>query len=164
MKRVLAVLVGAGIAVGGGVAAWAGPGGGGGANREAAKACLAQARKDHPDADKAALKEAVKACLAAQGITAGSRRQLTPEQTAKRDALAACLKDVKAKNPDAGKAQLRELAGPCLEQAGIQPGQIRTKLAAAKACLDKVRAANPTAARAELRRLVKECVQAGPSS
>ena len=66
MKRVLVVLVGTGIAVGGGVAAWAHPAS---PNREAARTCLADAKAADPDADKTVLREAVRDCLEAQGIT-----------------------------------------------------------------------------------------------
>ena len=155
MKRVLAVLVGAGIAVGGGVAAWAAPGG---ENRAAAKACLREARTADPNADKAALRDAVRTCLEAQGI---EPRELTPEQQAKREALKACLRGVKATNPDAERAELRELAKPCLDAAGIAPGALRPRLAEARACLGQVRAEHPDAERAEVRRLVRECVGAG---
>jgi len=161
MKRVLAALIGATIAVGGGAAAWAGTGPGGGARREAAKACLQQAKLDHPNADKATLKDAVKSCLSAQGITPGTSRQLTPEQQATRSALKDCLKGVKSANPTADKPQLRDLAKPCLEAAGITPNQAHAKVAAAKACLAKAKADHPDAARAELRSLVKACVKAG---
>ena len=111
MRRVLAVLVGAGIAVGGGVAAWAHPGG---PNREAARACLGEARAADPDADKAALREAVKACFEAQGIAPGGRRALTPEQQAARDALRACRQEARAANPEAARAELRRLVVECL--------------------------------------------------
>jgi len=159
MKRVLAVLVGAGVAMGGGAAAWAGSGGGG--NREAAKACVAEAKKAKPDADRAQLKEAVTSCLAAQGITPKEHKALTPEQQAKRDALKECLKGVKNANPGVDKTALREAAKPCLDKAGIAPGQIKHKLAAVKECRDKVKAAaKPGDDRAALRNLVKECVQA----
>jgi len=112
--KVDVAVVGAGIAVGGGAAAWAGTNSGG-ANREAAKACLSQARADHPDADRAALKEAVKACLAAQGITPGSHRPLTPERQARRSALKACVKSVRADHPDAARAELRTLVKECVK-------------------------------------------------
>src|SRR3954447_12777799 len=135
MKRVLAVLIGAGIVVGGGAAAWAGTSGPGGANREAAKACLAQARQELPDADKPALREAVKACLSAAGIEG---RTLTPEQQAKRDSVKACLQGVKAANPGADKATLPQAASGCLGDAGVTPGRIRAKLAGARECLSEV--------------------------
>jgi hypothetical protein len=156
MRRMLAVLVGAGIAVGGGVAAWAHPGG---PNREAAKACLADARAADPNADKAALREAVKACLEAQGITPGSR-DLTPEQQAKRDELRACLQGVRSANPDAERAELRDEAKACFDQAGVTPHHVRPKLAELRACRESVLAEHPDAAREELRRLVMECVRA----
>lgn len=158
MKRVLAVLIGAGVAIGGGAAAWAGPGGG--TNREAAKACAAQAKAANPQIARADLKTAVRSCLEAQGIAVRDRGTPTPEQQARRDALRACLKDVKAANPGADKAALREAAKPCLEKAGINPGQVHERMAAVKKCRDDVRAAHPGADRATLRKLVKECVRA----
>ena len=157
MKRVLAVLVGAGVAVGGGVAAWAGPGGG--PHREAAKACAAEAKAADPEIDRPALREAVLDCLEAQGITRKERPPLTPEQEARRAALRTCLQGVMAANPDADRAALREAAKPCLEAAGIDPGRVRNRLAAVKECREEVRGANPDVGRAELRRLVMECVR-----
>ena len=153
MKRVLAMLVGAGIAVGGGVAAWAHPGG---PNREAARACLAEARAADPDADKAALRGAVRDCLEAQGI---SRPEPTPEEQARREALRTCLQGVKSANPDADRAQLRELAEPCFDEAGIEPRRLRPRLAELRECRAEVKAEQPDAEGAELRRLVKECMQ-----
>jgi ribosomal protein S20 len=135
MRRVLAVLAGAGIAVGGGAAAWAQTAAPDGTKREAARACLSQAREATPDADKAALREAVKACLAEAGIEG---RTLTAEQQARRDAVKACINQAREANPD-DKAAAR---------------------AAARECLAEVRAANPDAGKAELRTLVKECVAA----
>lgn len=160
MRRLFAVLAGAGLAVGGGAAAWAGPGGSGGPNREAAKACLAQARQDNPEAARAELKDVVKACLGAAGIKPGEGRELTPEQQAKRDALRSCLQAVKDANAGAEKTELRELARPCFEQAGVTPGRIRAKLAGARECLAEVQAANPGAGKATLRPLVKACIEA----
>lgn len=158
MRRVLAVLVGTGIAVGGGAAAWAQTGG---ANREAAKACLTDARAADPDAERAALREAVKACLEAQGITPrGDRRELTPEQQAKRDALRACLQGVRAANPDAERAELRDEAKACFDQAGITPRRVGPKLAQLRECRESVLAEHPDAAHDEVRRLVMECARA----
>ena len=156
MRRVLAVLVGAGIAVGGGAAAWAQTTGPDGTKREAARACLSQAREATPGADKGALREAVKACLAEAGIEG---RTLTPEQQAKRDAVKACVDAARAGNPD-DKAAARAAARACLEDAGVTPGRIRAKLAGARECLNEVRAAHPDAGKSELRTLVKECVAA----
>jgi hypothetical protein len=148
MKRVLAVLVGAGIAVGGGAAAWAGTAGAGGPTQD---------RSELPGADRATLKDAVKTCLTAAGIEG---RTLTPEQQAKRDSVRACLQAAKAANPSADKAALRTAAASCLSDAGVAPGRIRANLAAAKECLPEVRAANPGADRATLRGLVRACVAA----
>lgn len=157
MKRVLAVLVGAGVAVGGGVAAWAGPGGG--PHREAAKACAADAKAADPEIDRAALKAAVRSCLEAQGITPKGRPPITPEQQARRDALRSCLQGIKAAHPDAPKEELREAGKPCLEAAGIDPEKIRERLAATKECREEVRAEHAGEPRAELRKLVRECVK-----
>ena len=156
MRRVLAVLVGAGIAVGGSAAAWAQATGPDGTKREAARACLSQAREATPGADKPALREAVKACLAEAGIEG---RTLTPEQQAKRDAVKACVDTARAENPD-DKAAARAAAKACLEQAGVTPGRIRAKVAGARECLGEVRATHPDASKSELRQLVKDCVAA----
>ncbi|MDQ6726846.1 MAG: hypothetical protein M3066_11865 [Actinomycetota bacterium] len=159
MKRVLAVLVGAGIAMGGGAAAWAATGGG--PNKAAAKACATDAKAKDANISRADLKTAVKDCLTAQGITVKAPKTLTPEQQARRDALRTCLQGVKAANPGADKTALRTAAQPCLQQAGIAPGQIRAKLGSVKDCIQQVLAANPsTTDRATLRGLVKACVQA----
>jgi len=158
MKRVLAVLVGVGVAMGGGVAPWAATGG---TNREAVKACAATAKATDANIARADLKVAVKSCLAAQGITGADHKTLTPEQQARRDALRTCLQGVKASNPGADRAALRTAATPCLDQAGIAPGQIKAKVAAVKECRATVKAAHPgTTDKATLRNLVKECVQA----
>ena len=154
MRRLLAVLVGAGIAVGGGAAAWAQTTGGDGTKREAARACLSQAREATPDAGKTELREAVKACLGEAGFEG---RTLTPEQQAKREAVKACLDAARAANPD-DKPAARAAAKACFEQAGVTPGRIRAKLAGARECLHDVRAAHPDATKSELRPLVKECM------
>ena len=156
MRRVLAVLVGAGIAVGGGAAAWAQTTGQDGTKREAARACLSQAREATPDAGKPALREAVKACLAEAGIEG---RTLSPEQQAKRDAVRACVDAARAGNPD-DKTAARAAARACLEEAGVTPGRVRARLAGARECRNEVRAANPDAGRSELRQLVEDCVAA----
>lgn len=154
MRRVLAVLVGAGIAVGGGAAAWAQTTAPDGTKREVARACLSQAREATPDAGKAALREAVRTCMTDAGVEG---RTVTPEQQAKRDAVKACVDAARAGNPD-DKTAARAAARTCLTDAGVTPGRIRAKLAGARECLGEVRAANPTASRSELRDLVKECV------
>ena len=123
MRRVLAVLVGAGIAVGGGAAAWAETAGDGGPKREAAKACLSRARQEAPDAEKGALKEAVKACLKDAGIEG---RAPTPEQRAKREELRSCLQGAKALRPE-DKAAARAATHACLEQAGVTRGRMGGK-------------------------------------
>lgn len=156
MRRVLAVLVGAGIAVGGGAAAWAQTTAPDGTKREAARACLSQAREATPDADRAALRDAVRACMSEAGF---ERRTLTPEQQAKRDAVKACVDTARAGNPD-DKTAARAAARACLEDAGITPGRIRARLAGARECLGEVRTAHPDASRSEVRDLVKECLAA----
>ena len=108
MRRLLAVLVGAGIAVGGGVAAWAGPLG---PHREAAKACRAEARAADPDADRPALKEAVRACLEAQGITRPERDAHVRPKLAE---LRECREKVRADHPEAVRAELRRLVRECV--------------------------------------------------
>ena len=154
MRRVLAVLVGAGIAVGGGAAAWAGTAGANEPKREAARACLSQAREAAPDADRAELKATVKACLKEARSEAGTP---TPDQQAKREAVRSCVDAAKKAQP-ADKALARAAAQACLEQAGVTPGRLRSKVAGAKACLAEVRSGNPTLPRAEVRELVKKCV------
>ena len=154
MRRVLAVLIGAGVAAGGGAAAWAGTAGADPAKREAARACLAQAREAMPDSDRAALREAVKACMTESGFEG---RTPTPEQQAKREAARACIDAARSENGD-DKVAVRAAARACLEEAGITPGRLRAKVAGARECLGQVREANPDASRSELRNLVKECV------
>lgn len=156
MRRVLAVLVGAGIAVGGGAAAWAQTNAPDGTKREAAHACLSQARAATPDADKATLRQAVKACLNEAGIEGHASN---PEHQAKRAEVKACIDKARTDNPN-DKAAARAAARTCLEQAGITPHRLRTKLAGARECLAEVRVAHPNATRAEVRSLVKECVAA----
>lgn len=156
MRRVLAVLIGAGIAVGG-AAAWAGTAGAADpTKREAARACRAQAREAEPGADKAALREAVRACLAEAGIEG---RSLTPEQQASREAVRACIDAARAANPD-DRPAARAAARDCLQDAGVTPKRLRARLAGARQCLTEVRAANPGAGRSEVRDLVKECLAA----
>lgn len=156
MRRVLAVLVGAGIAVGGGAAAWAGTAGASGPRREAAKACLSQAREANPNAGRSELKGTVKACLEETGVEA---RTPTPEQQAKREALRSCVDTARKAHPD-DKGAAHAAARSCLDQSGVTPGRLRAKVAGAKECLAKVREANPTAPKADVRRLVKDCVAA----
>lgn len=154
MRRVLAALVGAGIALGGGAAARAGATGADGPKREAAKACISVARQAAPDADRAALGDAVKACLGEAGIEG---RTPTPEQQAKREAVRSCGQGAKADHPD-DKAAARAAAQACLAQAGVTPGRLRAKLSGAKECAAEARAAQPDASKDELRSAVKECL------
>lgn len=156
MRRVLAVLIGAGVAAGGGAAAWAGTAGADPAKREAARTCLSQAREATPDADRAALREAVRACMTEAGFEG---RTPTPEQRAKREAARACVDAARSAHPD-DKVAMREAARACLEEAGVTPARLRAKLAGVRECLGEVRGTNPDAGRAELRKLVKECVAA----
>lgn len=107
MKRALALLVGAGIAVGGGTAAWAGTTGASGPKREAAKACVATARQEVPDGDKAALRDAVRACLEEAGIK-------RPRLRARRHQIRECVAEAREANPDAGREELRPLVKECL--------------------------------------------------
>ena len=78
----------------------------------------------------------------------------TPEQQAARRALRECLNDVRQDNPDADRAELRALARPCLEKAGLT-GAGRERL---KECAASVRQAHPGAGPRELRPLIKECL------
>jgi hypothetical protein len=111
MRRVLAVLVGAGIALGGGAAAWAQTATPDGSKREAARACLSQAREAAPDADRAALREAVKACLTEAGIEG---RVLPRHIRAKLAGARECLSEVRAANPEASRSELRALVKECV--------------------------------------------------
>jgi hypothetical protein len=154
MKRVLAMVVGAGMAVGGGAAAWAGTAGAGGPNREAVKACRDQAREELPDADRATLREAVKACLIEAGIEVPTP---TPEQRARREAVRGCIEAAKDANPE-DKAAARAAARDCLADAGVTPGRLGARMTQVRECLAEVRGDHPAATRAELRDLVKECV------
>lgn len=110
MRRVLAVLLGGGIALSGGAAAWAQTTGPDGSKREAVRACLSQARQAAPDADKAARREAVKACLAEAGV----KGRIPPGRRAKLAGARECLKEVRAANPDASRSELRGLVKECV--------------------------------------------------
>lgn len=155
-RRFLAVLAGAGIAVGGGVTAWAGTAGADPAKREASRACLAQAREELPGAERPAVREAVRACLTDAGFEG---RSPTPEQQATRDAARACVEAARSSNPD-DRAARRAEARACLEDAGIRPRRFRARLAGARECIGEVRAADPDATRADMRDRVKECMAA----
>lgn len=106
MKRTLAVLAAAGVVLGGGAVAFATTTGPDPARREAARACLDQAREANPDADPAQLREAAKPCLDAAGIRP---RELTPEQKAKRQQFRECAAKVLTGNPDSDRRELRDL-------------------------------------------------------
>ena len=111
MRRVLAVLVGGGIALGGGATAWAQTAGPDATKREAARACLSQARDAAPDADKAALRAAVKACLTEAGIEGRVRRgRIRADLSGARE----CLNELRATNPDASRSELRGLVKECV--------------------------------------------------
>ena len=113
MKRFLAVLVVAGVAVGGAGIAWAHPSGEGrGPRREARLACLREAREANPDAERAELKAAVKSCLEAKGITPP---QLTPEQQARWDKFRACVEKARAEHPDADRHAVRHAVRECMK-------------------------------------------------
>lgn len=155
MKRIIAVLIGAGVVVGGAGVAWAQTAGSDrAARREALRTCVQQARQDNPNADKAALKGVVKNCLADKGILP----KLTDAQKA---AAKACVQDAKAAHPDADKVTVRAAARPCLEAAGIvkplTPEQTarRAKLLS---CFEQAKAAHP-GDRAAIRQAVKDCVK-----
>lgn len=154
MKRIIAVLVGAGIVVGGAGAAWAQTGDRA-ARRQALRTCVEQARQDNPNATKADLKEPVKNCLADAGVLP----KLTDEQRA---AAKACVDAAKAANPDADKLTVRAAARPCLEQAGIlKPltSEQQARRAKLLSCFEQAKAAHP-GDRAAIRRAVKECAKA----
>lgn len=155
-RRFLALVAGAGIVVGGGAAAWAGTAGADPAKREAARACMAQAREALPGAERPALREAAKACLTDAGFEG---RTPTPEQQATRDAARACIDAARSANPD-DKAARRAEARACLDDAGIAPKRFRARMGGMHRCLGEVRAANPDASKPEVRDLVKSCMAA----
>jgi len=99
------VVVGIGA---GATTAWGHPGP---ARREAAKACVADARAAHPDADRAAIREAARPCLEALGLPGRAR---TPEQRAARQRLRACVRDVRQAHPDADARALGPLIKDCV--------------------------------------------------
>jgi hypothetical protein len=115
MKRTLVVLAAGVIVVGGATAALAHPRDP--AKREAAKACLDQARQAHPDADRQELRDAAKPCLEAAGINVPDP---TPEQRARREAFRKCAEDARQAHPDDREAR-REQVRKCLSDAGIKP-------------------------------------------
>jgi len=108
LKRIVTALTGAALAVGlgAGATAWAGPGRSP-ADRATARACLEDARRASPDADRAAVREAARPCLEAAGLAGRPR---TPEQQAAREALRECLRTVRQAHPDADREERRELA------------------------------------------------------
>ena len=148
------MLVGAGIAMGGGAAAWAGTTGADGPRHAKAKACLATAKSDVPDATRTELRSAVKECLTNAGIEG---RTLTTEQRAKREEVRSCLEKAKATGGD--KAVMRSAAAACLEEAGLTRGRLRAKVTGARECVKEVRGLHPGADRGTLRPLVEECVR-----
>ena len=154
MKRIIAVLIGAGIIVGGASVAWAQTGDRA-TRREALRTCVQQARQDNPNADKAALKDPVKNCLAAQGILP----KLSDDQKA---TAKACVQQAKGANPDADKVTARAGARPCLEAAGLlkplTPEQ-QARRAKLLACFEQAKAAHP-GDRQAIRQATKECVKA----
>lgn len=162
MRRILGVAIGAALVVvaGAGTVAWAGPGRADPALREAAKACVAEAKAANPDADRATVRAAARPCLEAAGIDV---RHLTPEQEARRAALRECVKAARDANPDAAnpdedRPALREAVGACLGEAGIEPGAARDRL---RQCVADAKAANPDADRPTLRPIVRACMTPG---
>ena len=154
MKRIIAVLIGAGIVVGGATVAWAQTGDRA-TRREAARTCLQQARQDNANADKEALKATVKNCLADQGILP----KLTDDQKA---AAKTCIQQAKAANPDADKVTVRADARPCLEAAGIlKPltSEQQARRAKLLSCFEQAKAAHP-GDRQAIRQATKECMKA----
>ncbi|MGH9279738.1 MAG: hypothetical protein ACRD12_16775 [Acidimicrobiales bacterium] len=139
------------VALGGATAAWAQTSGERGAKREAARACLDEARAANPDAPKAELRDDVKACLEAKGIQLGGK--LTDEQKAQ---AKACIEQAKAAGGE--PVEIREAARSCLQQAGIdlppRPGR------PAKACLRQARA-DHEGDRAAIKEAVKACLGRG---
>jgi len=157
MKRIFAVLLLAGVAVGGAGVAWAQTSGSGdrAARRAALRTCVQQAKEANPGATKADLKANVQSCLQAAGIT--------PRFTADQKAQAkACLQAAKQANPDADKATIVAAARPCLEQAGLvktlTPDQ-QARRAKLLSCFEQAKAAHP-GDRAAIRQAVKDCVKA----
>lgn len=69
MTRTIGIAAGATLLVlaGAGAVAWAGPGRGDPAVREAAKACIEEARAANPDADRATLRPIVRECMSQGG-------------------------------------------------------------------------------------------------
>jgi hypothetical protein len=163
MKRSLALLaVAAAVALvaGGATAALAHPRDP--AKREAAKACLDQARQARPDADRKELREAARPCLEAAGIDV---REPTPDQKARREAFRRCAREARQAHPEdeeARRAQVRT----CMSDAGFQlPGltpEQRARRDAFRDCARRVRSEHPGADRHELRHLVRDaCRQPG---
>jgi TRAP-type C4-dicarboxylate transport system substrate-binding protein len=126
------------------------------ATREAARACLDQARQAHPDADRRELREAAKPCLEAAGIDV---REPTPEQRARREALRDCARDARQAHPDDEEARRQQVRG-CMSAAGFQPPEPtpeqRARRDAFRECARKVRSEHPDAGRHELRHLVHD--------
>lgn len=113
MKRVLVVLVLAGVVAAGAGAAWAHPTRGDRAERrEAVRSCVREAREAQPDAEREQLKEAVKACLQARGFTP---RPLTPEQQERRAKLRECVEKARADHPGADRATIRGAVRECVK-------------------------------------------------
>jgi hypothetical protein len=154
MRRILGIALGTTlvVVVGAGAVAWAGPGRGDPAKREAAKQCLADAKAANPDADRAAIRAAAQPCLDAAGI---APKELTAQQQARRDAAKDCLQAAKDANPDAERPTIAEAAKPCLEAAGITA---RAGLERLRSCIDTVLGANPDGDRQALRTAVRECM------
>ena len=149
VRRILVVAIGATLVLGVG-AAWAGPGRGDPVKREAAKACLAEAKAANPDADRAALRAAVTPCLEAAGITPGSHPVI--------DGLRDCMAAAREANADAEREVLREALRACVAESGVPLRGLRDRVSQ---CREEVAAANPDANGETRRPLVRECVAKG---
>jgi hypothetical protein len=111
MKRLVAVVVLAGVVVGGGVA-WAAGADERAARREARRACVDQVRAENPDATRAELIVPVRECMAAAGY------DLPPRPQAR-----LCIREA------------REAHGPL--RSGTQPDDREAAIAAARACFEE---------------------------
>jgi hypothetical protein len=172
VKRIVGLMVAAGLLAGVGIGAVAraddGPApdpaarAARSAKREAVRTCVEQARAANPDADRAALKVAVTACAKQAGIDLPKLPpKLPPELAAKRRAVVACLRDARAANQGGDKTALKGAAAACAEKAGIDVGAVKERLAKFRSCLSEARAAAPAGDRAEMRPLVRECLKKG---
>lgn len=154
MKRTLAVLILALVAVGGAGVAYA-HGGDRPARRAAARECLREARQANEGADKATIREAVKACLQEQGIELGGN--LTPEQ---REQAKACISE--AREAGGERSEIRAAARSCMEAAGIVPPltpEQQERRAKLRSCVEQARAGHGDD-RSAVHQAVRECMRA----